>query len=199
MAREVSYDDLMRLRPSSNVAEIFPARYLPPGEELLYSTRPSFIGFIVPRLVLGLFATSLLAFLLFVLLSQSASSGFPPGFSALFYALLAIMAVAACIGPILVWWFTCYAITTSRVVVKHGAWNRQIIDIPHGAVQSVVFRESAFGRAADFGTLQFSSASVAGFSLSPSGSRAGVINWLATPHPLETRAFYETVKRIEFD
>ena len=84
--------------------------------------------------------------------------------------------------------------TTSRILEKTGIVTRRIIDIPLRSVQSVVFSETAFGRVLGYGNLQMSSSSVAGLG-GGFGSRAGVLNWKAAPHPMQTRSFIELVKQ----
>ena len=70
--------------------------------------------------------------------------------------LFGVLIILGLLSNILRWWFTCYAMTTSRSSSSSGIWNRLIIDIPNTAVQSVVFSENSLGRTFGFGSLQFS-------------------------------------------
>jgi membrane protein YdbS with pleckstrin-like domain len=186
------YDQLLAQRPRSHQDGLLPAQYLSPGETLLYSTRPSFVGYALPQMIVGIAMAVVLFLFEAVLFGLSVLLSSGPGVFVLI--LVMTLLIAAVAGPIVRWWFACYAVTTTRILVKIGASTRRVIDIPHGAVQSVLYEESAMGRVSHYGTLQFSSASVAGFSYSRFSSRPGVITWLATPYPLETRAFYDAVR-----
>ena len=197
--KELSFDELIRERPSTHTEGLLLRRYMSPGEIVLYGTRPSFVGFALPGIVASIVAAVVLVILYELLLGAGGFTGIDPGTLALLWGLLVVLALVGAIGAIVRWWFTCYAISTTRILVKEGTWVRRIIDIPHQAVQSVMFEETALGRSFDYGTLQFSSASVAGFAYSRLGSRPGVINWRATPKPIETRAFFETVKKVKFE
>jgi membrane protein YdbS with pleckstrin-like domain len=197
-SRDLTFEDLISQRPRSHTEGLLPRRYLAPDEVVLYETRPSFVGFALPGIAGSIVASVALVILLDALAASGASPGLSAGQWLLLYGLLVAIGVAGAIGGVLRWWYTAYAISTSRILVKEGAWSRRVIDIPHQAIQSAMFEETAMGRSLGYGTLQFSSASVAGFGFSRYGSRPGVINWRATPNPLETRAFFETVKKVEF-
>jgi membrane protein YdbS with pleckstrin-like domain len=186
--------DLLARRPASHIEGIFPERYLGHDETLLYATRPSFVGYALPRVTFGIVGTVVLGLLLWGLQNQA---GLDQNFMYLAIVLLAVVLCTSVAGTLVGWWYTCYALTTSRILVKHGAYSRIIIDIPHGAVQSVVFSETGTGRSFGYGNLQFSSASVGGSVVTPTRSRPGVVNWNAVPNPLEARAFYESVKKSE--
>jgi membrane protein YdbS with pleckstrin-like domain len=192
---DMPVEELLAHRPRSHVDGIFPNRYLGPNEMILYSTRPSFIGIVIPATAGAAIGFAIAEFSLWFTQTQF---GYPPVVYQIFSILVLLVAVAGTLGALYAWYYSCYAITNSRILVKHGGFLRVIIEIPNGAIQSVMFTESGLGRNFDFGTLQFSSASVAGYALTPSGSRPGVVNWRAAPHPLETRAFVELVQRTEF-
>jgi membrane protein YdbS with pleckstrin-like domain len=193
---ELTLDDLLSHRPRSHTEGIFPDRYLGQNEVLLYSTRPSLVGFAFPAVALGVSGGLLIGLLLWFGQSQL---GINASVLDLVIAIMVALLVAGVVGRLFTWYYVCYALTTSRVLVKHGAFTRCIIDIPHGAVQSVMFTETGAGRGFDFGTLQFSSASVGGFIVTSTGSRPGVVNWRSTPLPVESRAFYELVQRARFE
>jgi hypothetical protein len=160
---EMSFDELMRLRLPPHVEGILPARHLGPGETLLYSTRPSLVGYALPGIVGGVVEAVILGFFWWWFLSIS--GGLVVGFGLHVILFVAAGPVAAAAGRLSRWWFAAYAETTTRILVKHGGWTRRIIDIPHGAVRSVMFEETGMGRSFDYGTLQFSSGSVAGWVL----------------------------------
>jgi membrane protein YdbS with pleckstrin-like domain len=198
-AKELSFDELVGQRPSTHTEGLLLRRYLSPGETVLFETRPSFVGFALPGIIGAVVAAVALVVLYEFLLGAGGLAGVDPGLLSLLWGLLVVLALVGAIGAIVRWWFTCYAVSTTRILVKEGTWVRRIIDIPHQAVQSAMFEETAMGRSFDYGTLQFSSASVARFGYSRLGSRPGVINSRATPKPLETRAFVETVKKVTFE
>lgn len=179
------------VQPTAHVDGLLPPRYLSPGETLLYSTRPSFIGHAFPTLI-GTVGAVVVLVLLFLAFPEfggdpSFSTQYLPGVSIVLLAIGVFVSLRD-------WFYTVYAVSTSRIIIKHGAWTRRLIDIPHAAIQSVMFEETAFGRAFGYGTLQFSSASIAGLGWSRSVSRPGVISWRAVPNPLDVRALCEAAR-----
>jgi membrane protein YdbS with pleckstrin-like domain len=194
---EPAIGELLNRRPSGHTAGLLDRRYLSSDETVLYETRPSFVGYVLPG-VFGAVLAAILLWLFLVVVTQAGGfAGAPPWVVPLVEFLFVVIVLLIPAGAITRWWFTCYAITTTRILIKEGSFIRRIIDIPHQAIQSTMFEEPALGRSFGYGNLQFSSASVAGIGYSRLGSRPGVINWRATPRPLETRAYFEMVKRAK--
>lgn len=178
-------------RPIPRSPALLPDGYLSPAEVLYYSSRPDFVGFALGGIIAAVFL-SLVGGAAIAALAYS--NGQDPSEFSFLYLLIGIAAAGSIGGRIALWWSTCYAITSTRVVVKQGYWTRRVIDIPHANVQSVLFEQGLVGRFLYYGTLQLSSASVAGIWGSSNRSRPGVINWVAVPFPVEVRALFERVK-----
>lgn len=177
------------VRPVHHSPGLLDRRYLGPSETPLLELRPNFIGYALGPVI----GAGVLGVLTAVLAGDATQVNGPPDW--IDASLLgALVAVGLSAYSIFRWLYVCYAVTSKRLVEKSGILTRTILDIPHGAVQSVAFTESALGRTFHYGTLQFSSASVAGFALNRIASRPGVLNWIACPQPMVTRSFYESVR-----
>jgi hypothetical protein len=184
IAGALTPQEMLANRPSSHTEDLLPPGYASPGEVVLYQTRPSFAGSAFSNLVTVVFLVVMMG----ILLSYAGDA------TVVAFVVLGLLAAAGASAAVVSWWNTCYAVTTSRILEKTGIVTRRIIDIPLRSVQSVVFSETAFGRALGYGNLQLSSSSVAGFG-GGFGSRAGVLNWRAAPHPMQTRSFIELLKQ----
>lgn len=190
---------LLQARPRSNIAGTFPREMLPPGEAVLFETRPAFFPYVSQGLVGGailvlfgsvLYATAATTASDF---GDSSNAGFIQGVC----ALLVLAGVATIAAPIIRWYHTSYAITNRRVAKKAGVYARRVIDARFEKIQCVTLTETSGSRLSGYGNLLFSVSAQAWGSSVYSGLQAGGILWVAIRDPIEVRAFMERVSALD--
>jgi len=73
-----------------------------------------------------------------------------------------IVALRYVFWPILVWWNETYAVTTKRLILRRGVFNRSGHDMPLSRLNEVSFEHSLFERMLGCGTLNVENASEGG-------------------------------------
>jgi Bacterial PH domain len=186
---------LIGVRPASHQTGTFPREYLPPGEAVLFETRPSLWAYISP--VLGGGIVLFLLGLLFWAESVSISNAVGDGTSGMLWQVLAVLlivlGVVAIAAGLIGWYFTSYAVTNRRIIRKNGWMSRRVIDARLDKIQCVTMTDTVGTRVRGFGHILFSLS-----TLSPpwspfSGVQMGGILWRAVPDPVQLRAFIEDV------
>jgi uncharacterized membrane protein YdbT with pleckstrin-like domain len=74
------------------------------------------------------------------------------------WAILALVALRWAVWPWLVWWNKVYAITTRRLILRSGVFNRQGHDMPLSRLNDVSFEHNLIERMLGCGTLIVESA-----------------------------------------
>lgn len=131
----------------------FPKRLLSDDEILVLELRPHVK--VLARPVLTLLVVSPIAALL---------AGYVPDWSIQLWLRVAIGVIAGVIllrwtlWPFIVWWNTVYAVTTRRLVIREGVFNRSGHDMPLTRLNDVSFSHNFFQRMLGCGTLVVESA-----------------------------------------
>lgn len=73
-----------------------------------------------------------------------------------------IVALRYVLWPVLVWWNEVYAVTTKRLILRRGVFNRSGHDMPLSRLNEVSFEHSLFERMLGCGTLNVENASEGG-------------------------------------
>jgi hypothetical protein len=191
---------LIATRPDFHQKATVPREYLPPGEAVLFETRPS----LWPYITGGVIAGVLLAILGIILLGQGASLSNSTGTSSdgelwlLVGGLLVALGIVIVVLRLIGWYFSSYALTNRRVIRKSGWGNRLVVDARFDKIQSVTMTDTPRALTRKYGNILFS---LSAGSHPFSGLQFGGIFWFAIPSPLEVRAFMEdvveTVARLE--
>jgi hypothetical protein len=190
--------DIQRLiaaRPSSHQPGTFPRGYLPPGEAVLFETRPSLWAFVSGGLVAGVFLAVI--GVLVWLESSSLSTYFADGSGGQLWQViaigLAVLAIAVIVGRLIGWYFTSYAISNRRVIRKSGWASRMIIDARFEKIQCVTLTDNVGSRVRGFGNILYSLSTSSSPTFGLSGVERGGILWFAIPDPVQVRAFVEDI------
>ncbi len=131
----------------------FPKRLLGDDEILVLSLRPHVKVLFVPTVVL-----------LVVTPAAALLAGYVPDWSVQPWLRGAIGVVAAAIllrwtvWPFMVWWNQVYAVTTRRLVIREGVFNRSGHDMPLTRLNDVSFEHNVWERMLGCGTLMVESA-----------------------------------------
>jgi hypothetical protein len=184
---------LIESRPKSHRTGTFPRDYLPPNEAVVYETRPYFWDFVAPNFYRGIGLFILAGFWWFAgsIFNEGLSSDLA-ALNSLWSYVLAALGVVVVIQGILDWYYTSYACTNRRIILKRGIFGRVVIDARFEKIQCVTLTESSGSRIGGFGTLLFSLSLGSSYSAF-SGIRHGGILWRSVPDPLALRLFVEDV------
>ncbi len=194
---------LIAARPQSHRPATLPREYLPPGEAILFETRPSLWPF-VSGVVLGGVLLVILG-IIAVVESSAGSTGVGAGSSGQFLQLLGVLAISLGVIAIVLrlvrWLFTSYAITNRRVVRKTGWAGRQIVDARFDKIQCVTVTDTTGSRVRGFGHIHFALSTFSAPLSIYSGVQESGILWFAIPDPIQVRAYvedvFETFSRFE--
>jgi uncharacterized membrane protein YdbT with pleckstrin-like domain len=128
-----------------------PSGILTADEDVVLDTRPHPVRLVPPSAVLAV------ALLLWVQASL-AFDGFIPR------AVLTVAAIVCVwwLRVFLPWWFTCFAVTSERVIVRSGVVAKHGIEIPLDRINTVFFEQSPLERLLRAGDLIIESASEQG-------------------------------------
>jgi uncharacterized membrane protein YdbT with pleckstrin-like domain len=126
----------------------FPKRLLNTGEELEVDLRPHWWFFAGP-------AAMLLAAVVGLVVAASLDA---PGFVRLVLACITLAALVWFAGRYLRWATTNFAVTTDRIIFRHGVLAKQGIEIPLERVNTIFFHQSIWERMIGTGDLIIESA-----------------------------------------
>jgi uncharacterized membrane protein YdbT with pleckstrin-like domain len=126
----------------------FPRRLLNTGEEVVVDLRPHWWFFAGPA---ALLAVSVIA----LVVSASIDA---PGILRLVLACVALAALVWFAGRYLRWATTNFAVTTDRIIFRHGVLSKQGIEIPLERVNTIFFHQSIWERMIGTGDLIIESA-----------------------------------------
>lgn len=131
----------------------FPKRLLGDDESLVLSLRPHIKVLFWPAVVLLLVAPGA------ALLAGYVPSGFTqPWLRGAIGVVFGIILLRWSVWPFLVWWNRVYAVTTGRLVIREGVFNRAGHDMPLVRLNDVSFEHSFWERILGCGTLVVESA-----------------------------------------
>lgn len=185
---------LISERPSSNMPGRIPREYLPPGEVVIFETRPSLWGFLPPAIAGALLCWIFAA--LFWFIAGVGSGGALTGSTAVWFVIIVAAIVIGLLVfavPLLNWYYTSFGVTNRRILRRSGVWSRTIIDARFDKVQAVTVTETQGSRARGFGSILFSLSVGQSIGSIYSGVQHGGILWRAVPDHLRVRAFVEDV------
>ncbi len=128
-----------------------PSGVLTPDEVVMLDIRPHWVSFVVRAATAGL---AVVVWLLTVVLLHR------------FFVVVATVALAAALIRLAVvlvpWWFTCFAVTSERVIVRKGVIAQHGVEIPLDRINTVFFEQSVVERLVGAGDLIVESASEQG-------------------------------------
>ncbi len=176
--------------PSSMIPNSFPRKYIASTESILFETKPYFYGYF--------FSGKGIAYLIFIAILAIISLGLVAFFfmyspQALPYLIItiSILLFLFVILPILImaliYKYTYYAITNSRVLVAHGILNKNLISINYDMITSIeVIQPWLMTRMVKMGFIKFNVPSIV----------RGFVFWSFIKQPDETYRFLLDVKNI---
>ena len=126
----------------------FPRKLLNTGEEVVVDLRPHWWFFAGP-------AAMLLATVVALVVSAVADA---PGFVRLALACIALATLGWFAGRYVRWATTNFAVTTDRIIFRHGVLSKQGIEIPLERVNTIFFHQSIWERVIGTGDLVIESA-----------------------------------------
>ena len=130
----------------------FPRKLLIENEELVFDLRPHWIA-IVPAVLWGIL-TIVAGWFLYGF-SSDHDSGI--GKKIVLVAVLLSLLILT-VGPILRWMFTIFALTTERLITRHGVLAKSSKEIPLERINDVSFNQGIFERMVGAGDLLIESA-----------------------------------------
>lgn len=131
----------------------FPKRLLGDDEILVLSLRPHVKVLFVPALVLVLVAPAAA-----LLAAYVPDWSVQPWLRGAIAVVAGVMLLRWTVWPFTVWWNQVYAITTSRLVIREGVFNRSGHDMPLIRLNDVSFEHNVWERMLGCGTLMVESA-----------------------------------------
>jgi uncharacterized membrane protein YdbT with pleckstrin-like domain len=126
----------------------FPRRLLNTGEEVVVDLRPHWWFFAGPAALLAVTVVGLVI----------AASVDAPSFLRLVLACVTLAALGWFAGRYLRWATTNFAVTTDRIIFRHGVLSKQGIEIPLERVNTIFFHQSIWERVIGTGDLVIESA-----------------------------------------
>jgi len=126
----------------------FPRKLLNTGEEVVVDLRPHWWFFAGPAALLGATVIGLVI----------AASVDAPSFLRLVLACVTLAALGWFAGRYLRWATTNFAVTTDRIIFRHGVLSKQGIEIPLERVNTIFFHQSIWERVIGTGDLVIESA-----------------------------------------
>jgi uncharacterized membrane protein YdbT with pleckstrin-like domain len=126
----------------------FPRKLLNTGEDVVVDLRPHWWFFAGP-------AALLLATVVALIVAAVADA---PGFLRLVLACVALAALGWFAGRYMRWATTSFAVTTDRIIFRHGVASKQGIEIPLERVNTIFFHQSIWERVIGTGDLVIESA-----------------------------------------
>ncbi len=126
----------------------FPRKLLNTGEDVVVDLRPHWWFFAGPAALLLVTVVALVA-------SVAVDA---PGFLRLVLACVALAALGWFAGRYLRWATTSFAVTTDRIIFRHGVVAKQGIEIPLERVNTIFFHQSIWERVIGTGDLVIESA-----------------------------------------
>jgi len=126
----------------------FPRKLLNTGEDVVVDLRPHWWFFAGP-------ASMLLVTVVALVVAAVADA---PGFLRLVLACIALATLAWFAGRYVRWATTNFAVTTDRIIFRHGVLSKQGIEIPLERVNTIFFHQSIWERVIGTGDLVIESA-----------------------------------------
>jgi membrane protein YdbS with pleckstrin-like domain len=126
----------------------FPRKLLNTGEDVVVDLRPHWWFFAGPASLLAVTVIGLIV----------AAVNDAPGFLRLVLACIALAALGWFAGRYTRWATTSFAVTTDRIIFRHGVVSKQGIEIPLERVNTIFFHQSIWERVIGTGDLVIESA-----------------------------------------
>jgi len=126
----------------------FPRKLLNTGEEVVVDLRPHWWFFAGPA---ALLLVTVVALVVAAVIDA-------PGFLRLVLACIALAALGWFAGRYMRWATTSFAVTTDRIIFRHGVVSKQGIEIPLERVNTIFFHQSIWERVIGTGDLVIESA-----------------------------------------